>query len=114
MKGMYFEKQMGDGTSVSVIRSRREDDGRWALAFRYRFDGKMLTCFLEDADGVCFVDELTDALVDYLDDKTDEGIEESEEKGKTFIRRKEAEKKNSTDKDESISAEVATITQETK
>ena len=93
MKGLYFEKDMGDGTYVSVVRIKREDDGNWALAFRFRFDGKMLTCFLEDMDGNCFVDELTDALVEYLDDKTDEEIEESEEKGKAFTARKEAEKK---------------------
>ena len=91
MKGMYFEKDLGDGTRVSVVRIRREDDGNWALAFRWNFDGKVLTCFLEDVDGECFVDELTDVLVQYLEDKGDEAIEESEEKALAFVKRKKAE-----------------------
>ena len=99
LKGHYFEKNLGDGTTMSIIRTRRPDDDTWALALRLRAGGKTATCFLEDVNGVCFVDELTDALVDYLEDVSNIKIEEMEADGEAFILRKEQEKKNSKNKE---------------
>lgn len=101
LKGQYFSKDMGDGTSVSVIRKRRPDDEVWALAMEFRFPGgKVMTCFLEDSSGVAFVEELADGLIDYLDDISEINIENSETAGDEFILRKReiAEKENKKDK----------------
>ncbi len=99
LKGHYFEKDLGDGTVMGIIRTRRPDDDTWALALRLRANGKTATCFLEDVNGVCFVDELTDALLDYMEDVSDIAIEKSEADGKAFILRKEQEEKNSKNKE---------------
>lgn len=93
LKGMYFEKEMGDGTSLSIVRTRRPDDETWALAIKLRVGTKTATCFLEDKDGKCFVDEMTDGLLDYLDDKSNIEIENMEAAGEAFILRKEEEAK---------------------
>ena len=93
LKGMYFEKDMGDGTSIAIVRTRRPDDQVFALAMKFRFGGgKMLTCFLEDAEGVSFVDEMSNALVDYLEDLSQIEIEKMEEAGEAFTLRKEEAK----------------------
>lgn len=94
LKGRYFEKDLGDGTFMSIIRVKRPDDDTWALALRLRANNKTATCFLEDINGVCFVSDLTDALLDYLEDVSDIAIEKSEADGKAFILRKEQEAKD--------------------
>ena len=101
LKGQYFYRDLGDGTSVAVIRKRRPDDEVWALAMEFRFaGGKALTCFLENSTGVPFVEELTDGLLDYLSDVIEIDIENSEAAGDEFIlrRREIAEKENKKDK----------------
>ena len=105
LKGQYFYKDMGDGTSVSVIRKRRPDDEVWALAMEFRFPGgKVMTCFLEDSTGVPFVQELADGFLDYLDDIIEIDIENSESAGDDFILRKResAKKENKEDKWEDV------------
>lgn len=100
LKGQYFFKDMGDGTSIAVVRKRRPDDEVWALAMLFRFPGgKSLTCFLEDSTGVPFVEELADGLLDYLDDISEIMIEKSEEDGDNFIMRKREEAKRDKSKD---------------
>ena len=94
LKGMYFEKAMGDGTSLTIVRQRRPDDENWALALQFRVGTKTLTCFLEDVNGVCFVDELADGLCDYLEDVSEIAIEKMEADSEAFILRKEEEEKN--------------------
>ncbi len=101
LKGQYFFKDMGDGTSVAIIRKRRPDDEVWALAMEFRFlGGKVMTCFLEDAVGIPFVEEITDGLLDYLEDISEIEIENLEEAGDDFILRKRelAKKENKDDK----------------
>ncbi len=100
LKGQYFYKDMGDGTSISVIRKRRPDDEVWALAMLFKFpSGKLLTCFLEDTTGVPFIQELADGLLDYLEDVSEIEIEKSEADGDEFILRKreKAKKENKDD-----------------
>ncbi len=100
LKGQYFHKDMGDGTSVSIVRKRRPDDEVWALAMSFRFpNGKSLTCFLEDSSGVSFIEEMADGLIDYLDDVIEIGIETLEADGDEFILRKRelAKKENKKD-----------------
>ena len=99
LKGSYFQKEMGDGTTLSVIRKRRPDDQVFALALELRAGTKTATCFLEDINGRCFVDELTDALLDYLEDVSEMKIEKMEENGEAFILRKEQEKKDKKNKE---------------
>lgn len=99
LKGMYFQKEMGDGTTLSVIRKRRPDDQVFALTLELRAGTKTATCFLEDINGVCFVDELTDALLDYLEDVSEMEIEKMEEDGEAFTLRKEKEKKDKQNKE---------------
>ncbi len=94
LKGMYFEKDLGDGTTMKIIRLRRPDDENWALAIELRNGTKTARCFLEDVEGVPFVQELADALVDYLEDVSEIEIEKMEEDGEAFILRKEEEAKN--------------------
>jgi len=95
LKGQYFYRDLGDGTSVSIVRKRRPDDEVWALAMLFKFPGgKSLTCFLEDVNGVCFVDELADGLCDYLEDVSEIAIEKMEADSEAFILRKEEEEKN--------------------
>ena len=100
LKGQYFYRDLGDGTSVSVIRKRRPDDEVWALAMEFRVGGKVMTCFLEDSAGVPFVQEMTDGLIDYLEDVSEIEIENSEAAGDDFILRKRetAKKENKKDK----------------
>lgn len=100
IKGVYFSKEMGDGTTVSVIRKRRPDDEVWAMAMEFRNGPKVLTCFLETLDGECFVNELADALVDYLYDKSEMEINGEEEDGAAFLLRKAEEAKKAGTKDE--------------
>ncbi len=99
LKGSYFQKEMGDGTTLSVIRKRRPDDQVFALALELRVGTKTATCFLEDINGVCFVNELTDALVEYLEDVSEMEIEKMEENGKAFILRKEKEERDKKNKE---------------
>lgn len=94
LRGMYFEKELGDGTTLTVVRKRRPDDDTWALAIVLRVGTKTATCFLEDKEGKCFVDELTDGLLDYMEDVSNIIIEKSEEDGEAFILRKEQKAKN--------------------
>lgn len=101
LKGQYFHKDMGDGTSVAVVRKRRPDDDVWALAIVFTLPGnRKMTCFLEDSAGVSFVDELADGLLDYLEDFSEIEIEKSEEEGDEFILRKRelAKKEKKADK----------------
>ena len=93
LKGMYFEKAMGDGTNMKIVRLRRPDDENWALALQLRAGTKTATCFLEDVDGIPFVQELADALIDYLEDLSNIEIEQMEQDGEAFILRKEEEAK---------------------
>ena len=95
LKGVYFSKDMGDGTSVSLIRLPRPDDKVSALAIRFRMGAgkKMLTCFLEDSEGNCFVDEMSNGMIDYLEDKTAIEEYESEEAGEQLILRQEKKAK---------------------
>ncbi len=105
LKGQYFHKDLGDGTSVSVVRKRRPDDEVWALALLFVFSGgKKLTCFLEDSTGIPFVEELADSLIDYLADTSEIEIEKLEEDGDDFILRKRelAKKEKKSDKWEDI------------
>ena len=97
LRGMYFEKEMGDGSTMSIVRKRRPDDEVWALALILKAGTKTATCFLEDKNGVCFVDELTDGLLDYMEDVSNIEIEKSESAGEAFILRKEKEAKNDKD-----------------
>ncbi len=99
LKGQYFYRDLGDGTSVSVIRKRRPDDEVWALAMEFRAGGKVMTCFLEDSAGVPFVQELTDGLIDYLEDVSEIEIENSEAAGDEFILRKRETAKKESKKD---------------
>ena len=69
IKGQYLKKDLGDGTTISVINTKRPDDGTFALAFRLRAGEKMVTAFLEDVDAVSYVEELRDALSAYLEDR---------------------------------------------
>ena len=94
LKGMYFEKELGDGSTMSIVRKRRPDDEVWALALILKAGTKTATCFLEDKNGICFVDELTDGLLDYMEDISNIEIEKSEKAGEAFILRKEKEEKN--------------------
>ncbi|KKK90239.1 hypothetical protein LCGC14_2725090 [marine sediment metagenome] len=101
LKGQYFYKDMGDGTSVSIVRKRRPDDEVWALVMLFKFPGgKLLTCFLEDTNGIPFIQELADGLIDYLEDVSEIDIENSEAAGDDFILRKRetAKKENKKDK----------------
>ncbi len=100
LKGQYFYRDLGDGTSVSVIRKRRPDDEVWTLAMEFRMGEKVMTCFLEDSTGVPFVEELADGLIDYLDDVIEIGIEILEADGDEFILRKRelAKKEDKKDK----------------
>lgn len=101
LKGQYFYRDLGDGTSVSVVRKRRPDDDVWALVMLFKFPGgKSLTCFLEDSTGVPFVEEIADGLIDYLEDMSEIEIEKLEADGDEFIlrKRKEAEKEKKGDK----------------
>ena len=105
LKGQYFYKDMGDGTSISIVRKRRPDDEVWALAMLFKFPGgKSLTCFLEDSTGVPFIGELADGLCDYLEDVSEIEMEKSEADGDEFILRKRetAEKENKKDKWEDV------------
>ncbi len=104
LKGQYFYKDLGDGTSVTVIRKRRPDDDVWALAMEFRAGEKVMTCFLEDSSGVSFVQEMADGFIDYLDDVIEIEIENSEGAGDEFILRKRelAKKDNKKDKWEDI------------
>lgn len=105
LKGQYFYRDMGDGTSVSVVRKRRPDDDVWALAVVFALPkNRRMTCFLEDSAGVPFVDELTDGLLDYIEDMSEIGIEKSEEEGDEFIlqKRKLAKKDKKADKWEDV------------
>ncbi len=99
LKGMYFQKEMGDGTSLSVVRKRRPDDQVFALALELRVGTKTATCFLEDVSGIGFVNELTDALLDYMEDVSEMEIEKMEEDGKAFILRKEQEERDKKNKE---------------
>ena len=94
LKGMYFEKDLGDGTSMKIIRLRRPDDENWALALELRNGTKSARCFLEDVNAVSFVQELADALIDYLEDLGNIEIEQMEADGEAFTLRKEEEAKN--------------------
>ena len=69
IKGQYLKRDLGDGTTISVINTKRPDDGTFALAFRLRAGKKMVTVFLEDVDAVSYVDELVEALQDYQTDR---------------------------------------------
>lgn len=93
LKGMYFDQDLGDGTNMKIIRLRRPDDENWALALQLRNGTKTATCFLESVGGVPFVQDLADALVDYLEDVSEIEIEKMEEDGEAFILRKEEEAK---------------------
>ena len=98
LKGRYFQKELGDGTSMGIIRMRRPDDQVFALALQLRVGTKVATCFLEDINGVCFVDELTEALLDYLEDVSEIKIEKDEADGEAFLLRKEQEEKDKKNK----------------
>jgi hypothetical protein len=76
IKGQYLNKDLGDGTTVSLINAKRVDDGTFALAFRLRAGEKSVTCFLETVDAVSYVDELVEALQDYQADR--QAVEEEE------------------------------------
>lgn len=105
LKGQYFHRDLGDGTSVSVVRKRRPDDEVWALAMLFNFSGgKKMTCFLEDTKGVPFVEELADGLLDYLEDVSEIEIEKLEDAGDEFILRKRelAKKDKKADKWEDV------------
>lgn len=99
LRGMYFQKELGDGTSMSIIRTRRPDDQVFALAIQLRVGTKTATCFLEDINGVCFVDELTEALIEYLEDVSEMKIEKDETDGEAFLLRKEQEAKDKKNKE---------------
>jgi hypothetical protein len=68
IKGMYYEKTLDEDTNMSVVNIRRPDDGNWALAMRFNIGGKILTCFVEDIEGVSFAGELGEALLEYAAD----------------------------------------------
>ncbi|KKK77457.1 hypothetical protein LCGC14_2853420 [marine sediment metagenome] len=99
LKGRYFQRELGDGTSMNVIRMRRPDDQVFALALQLRVGTKVATCFLEDVNGVCFVDELSEALIDYLEDVSEIKIEKDEIDGEAFLLRKEQEEKDKKNKE---------------
>lgn len=95
MKGLYFTRDMGDGTNCSLVYLKRPDDHVPALAMRFRLGAgkKMLTCFLEDKDGVCFVDDLTNAMIEFSEDRTAMEEDASEEAGQQLILRQEEKSK---------------------
>ncbi len=78
IKGQYLSKDLGDGTSVSIINAKRPDDNTFALAFRLRAGKKSVTCFLEDIDAVSYVPELIEALQNYQEDRQAVEDEENE------------------------------------
>lgn len=82
IKGQYFLKDLGDGTSVSVINVKRGDDGTFALAFRLRAGEKSVTCFLETVDAESYVPELVEALQEYQEDRMAVEEEESDRRNK--------------------------------
>lgn len=112
LKGSYFSKDMGDGTMMSVIRKRRPDDEVWALALEFRNGAKVMTCFLETLDGVCFVNELADALVDYLYDFSEIEINGEEEDGVAFLLRKAEEAKKAGTVDECADSTEEELTED--
>ena len=115
LKGMYFEKDLGDGTMLKLIRLRRPDDQNWALAIELSAGGKKARCFLEDVEGVCFANDLADGLVDFLADVSEIEIEKLEADGDNFItaKRAKAEKdKTSKDKWPAAGDEAAQTTEE--
>ena len=77
IKGQYLKKDLGDGTTISIINTKRPDDGTFALAFRLRAGEKMVTAFLEDVDANSYAEELRDALTEYLKDRADVEDEEN-------------------------------------
>lgn len=107
LKGMYFEKDLGDGTMLKLIRLRRPDDQNWALAIELSAGGKKARCFLEDVEGVCFANDLADGLVDFLADVSEIEIEKLEADGDNFITAKrDKAKKNKDSKDKWQDAEL--------
>jgi hypothetical protein len=114
LKGMYFEKDLGDGTRMKIIRLRRPDDANWALAIQLSAGTKKATCFLEDSEGKCFAGELADGLVDYLEDVAEIAIEEGEAKGDSFITAKRKRAKKDKDADDFKDAELSTETETVK
>jgi len=82
IKGQYLNKDLGDGTTISLINAKRPDDGTWALAFRLRAGQKLVTAFLEDVEAVSYAEELRDALTEYLEDKKAVADEETERRAK--------------------------------
>jgi hypothetical protein len=106
---MYFEKDMGDGTTLKLIRLRRPDDQNWALAIELSAGGKKARVFLETKEGLCFANDLADGLVDFLEDKSEMGIEKLEADGDEFIvRKRAASKKDKDSKDKWQDAELST------
>jgi hypothetical protein len=108
LKGMYFEKDLGDGTMMKLIRLRRPDDDNWALAIQLSAGTQKATCFLEDIKGVSFASELADGLVDFLEDISNMEIEKSEAEGDSFILRKQAKGKKDKTKDDFKDVELST------
>lgn len=94
IKGQYLSKDLGDGTSVSLINAKRKDDGTFALAFRLRDGGRSVTLFLEDVDAVSYAEELRDALTDYLADRQAVEEEESKRRGDEHKSLKEKREKS--------------------
>jgi hypothetical protein len=78
IKGQYLKKDLGDGTSISLINAKRADDGTSALAFRLRDGARSVTVFLENVDAKSYAEELRDALTDYLEDRLAVDEEEAE------------------------------------
>jgi hypothetical protein len=113
LKGMYFEKDLGDGTTMKLIRIRRPDDDNWALAIQLNAGTKKVTCFLEDKEGVSFAGDLADGIVDFLEDVSDMEIEKQEAAGDSFIVRKQTKSAKDKDaKDKWQDAELSTATNE--
>lgn len=89
IKGLYLKKDLGDGTSVKVINAKRPDDGLMALAILLQVGVKTATVFLEDVEGVSYVDELVEALKDYQLDRDAVADEEDERRAKEHANMKE-------------------------
>jgi hypothetical protein len=89
IKGQYLKRDLGDGTNVSLINTKRSDDGTFALAFRLRDGGRSVTLFLEDVDAVSYARELRDALTEYMVDRDAVEAEEAERRGKEHEKLKE-------------------------
>jgi len=102
MRSMYFDKDLGDDTRLKVVRIQRPDDGVPAMALQFCFENKVLSCFLENNDGVSYIDELTEALVLCMEDMWKEQKEESERKAKEHLLRKELENVGSVEETEIV------------